>query len=79
MPNRNLTLDNFLAAEANLRLAQSEIIALRELIRQYPNYSGDWVDHPQWKSARKAHRRYVSIADSILRKRHPSEVIENGE
>lgn len=69
MSDHRLGLDHLLALEANLRLAQSEIIALRELVRSNPNYSGDWLDHPQWRRARKAHRVYVSLADMSLKKR----------
>lgn len=75
MPYRQIDLDKVLALEANLRLAQSDIIALREQIRQMPNYQGDWMDHPSWRAARRSHRRYVTLADEVLKKRHNKEVI----
>ena len=69
MTNRLLTTEHFLAAEANLRAFETELILLRELIRKNPNYSGDWLDHPQWRRARKYWRATVSVTDPILKKR----------
>ena len=69
MGGRQLETEHFLAAESNLRAFETELILLRELIRKTPNYSGDWLDHPQWRRARKYWRATCSVVDPILKKR----------
>lgn len=71
---RDLGLPAFIAAEANLRALMDELVVLRELIRANPNYTGDWLDHPQWRRTRKRHRATAASLDVILCKRRSFEV-----
>lgn len=70
MTLRLLTVERFMALEANLRVFETELIAFRELIRRNPNYSGDWLDHPQFQLTR---RKFILVKNSgteLLRKKH---------
>lgn len=78
MPDRQLTLEHFLASESNLRAFETELILLRELIRSNPNYTGDWLEHPQWKRARRFWRATVAVTDPILKKRQARRGVTDG-
>jgi len=67
---RGIDLQGFLVLEANLRDLEMEMILFRELVRENPNYSGEWIDHPQFCRTRRAFRQFVNKATPMLRKRH---------
>ena len=71
---RDLGLPAFIAGEANLRALMDDLVVLRELIRENPNYSGDWLDHPTWRRTRKRYRAAAASLDVILCKRRTFEV-----
>jgi len=68
--DKMIDVDRVLALEANLRVFESELIALRELVRSNPNYKGDWRQNPQWKKTRRKYRMLCSSAQEILKKEH---------
>ena len=70
MSDHQITSRSIDALESNLRAFEDQLILFRKLVQQNPNYSGNWIDHPQWTTTRRAYRQLCSAASPVLKKRH---------
>ena len=70
MSSHQITATAIDALEANLRAFEDQLVLLRKLVQQNPNYSGNWIDHKQWSTTRRAYRQLCSSANPVLKKRH---------
>ena len=70
MTDHQITSRSIDALESNLRAFEDQLILLRKLVQENPNYSGNWIDHKQWSTTRRAYRQMCNAANPVLKKRH---------